>query len=222
MAQDTAHLQPLIGWNQNPMTKSHIAQLTQEEIVMSIDVPIDVPLTMEFGRLTPIRPADDSSGIYPPNSKEGARVNVSNATVAALKAGLALHFRRQLKELTRDHRRACDEIPTIPHSVLAVRVGDTFTQDDGAADGGDSDWKVHYTNDEHKKKYYSHKVTGETRWDLPTPVVDTPDKEDEEDEEEEEEEIYETKDTYGEDTNRMLPACCCCPCLTLIINLTPP
>jgi hypothetical protein len=120
------------------MTKSHIAQLAPDEIVMSIDVPIDVPLTMEFGRLTPIRPADDSSGIYPPNSKEGARVNVNNATVAALKAGLALHFRRQLKELTRDHRRACDEIPTIPHSVLAVRVGDTFTQDDGAADGGNS------------------------------------------------------------------------------------
>ena len=205
------------------MTKSHIAQLAPDEIVMSIDVPIDVPLTMEFGRLTPIRPADDSSGIYPPNSKEGARVNVNNATVAALKAGLALHFRRQLKELTRDHRRACDEIPTIPSSVLAVRVGDEFTKQTKS----DSEWETHFSV-EHSTKYYKHKVTGEKRWTLPAPVADTPEeevKEDEEDEEEEEEEIYETKDTYGEDTNRMLPACCCCPCLALIpisLLLSPP
>lgn len=119
----TAHLQPQMGWNQRPLTKAQIMKLGEgSPMVQTITVPLDVQLTTAFGRLTPIRPANDSDSIFGANSGQSSRVNVTSATVAALKAGLALHFRRQVTELAREYRRAVAEIPRIPKSVVDGRL----------------------------------------------------------------------------------------------------
>ena len=110
-------------WNQQPLTKRQILKLGDgEPMVQTITVPLDVQLTTAFGSLTPIRPENVSDSIFGPNSEPASRVNVTSATIAALKAGLALHFRRQVTELAREHRRAVAEIPRLPKTVVDGRL----------------------------------------------------------------------------------------------------
>jgi hypothetical protein len=129
---DLPHLQPRMGWNQVPMTKNHVNEIgkvycdkhgyplpeqppqTLEPLVQTIEVPLDVPLTTAFGRLTPIRPTKSDGAIFGPNSEHNSRLSVANATIAAIKGGLALHFRRQVNEVTREYRDAVNAIPKLP------------------------------------------------------------------------------------------------------------
>ena len=138
-----------MGWNQRPLTKMQILKLNDEgddntppptclqrvlgveqpasvkrvqPMVQTVTVPLDVQLTTAFGRLTPIRPENAGNSIFGPNSGPSSRVNVTSATIAALKAGLALHFRRQVTELAREHRRAVAEIPRLPKTVVDGRL----------------------------------------------------------------------------------------------------
>ena len=110
-----------MGWNQIPMTAAHVEKMREEDMVQTVDVPIDIPLTTKFGGFDPIRPVQYSGAIFGRNGGDAAE-SEGYATVAAIKAGLALHFRRQVNEMHGQYRRAVDEIPRYAKAIHATNV----------------------------------------------------------------------------------------------------
>ena len=105
-----------MGWNQIPMTAAHIETMRKEDMLETLDVPIDIPLTTKSGGFTPILPVQYQGAIFGLHGGDAAE-SEGYATVAAIKAGLALHFRRQVNEMHGQYRRAIDEIPRYSKAI---------------------------------------------------------------------------------------------------------
>ena len=126
-----------MGWNQIPMTAAHIATMRQEDMLQTVDVPIDIPLTTKFGGFDPIYPVHYQGAIFERHDGD-ADESEGYATVAAIKAGLALHFRRQVNEMHGQYRRAIDEIPRYAKAIHAVNV-DREEDHENKDEDGDED-----------------------------------------------------------------------------------
>jgi hypothetical protein len=101
-----------MGWNQIPMTPKHIEALKEADMIQTIEVPVDVAMTAKCvgGRFVAARPDRRSDSLFTRHGGDAA-VKDGVATISALKAGLALHFRRQVNEMHENYRAALNDIP---------------------------------------------------------------------------------------------------------------
>ena len=94
------------------MTPKHIEALKEADMIQTIEVPVDVAMTAKCvgGRFVAARPDRRSDSLFTRHGGDAA-VKDGVATISALKAGLALHFRRQVNEMHENYRAALNDIP---------------------------------------------------------------------------------------------------------------